>query len=251
MRLNQAMADFALLTFENQEWFMGHIGTGEYSIDLDAQTLVCAGQTYRVALLGTWSEELRTWMWGWGNSQTLPADHPVHAAAVALRGRAEELGMPELATRTFPTEGINDLQWHPAMGLASVATGLVGGTAMYSSGYPGGRAFMAVMDGPAPRSNPLKFPRFSTQAWDAAAASPTRAQDGVRHRETLRLYAIRRGLRWLDLPDGGMVLEWPGGSKAEMTFDDHGMETNLKLTIEPADDIPKLPFEEENAAKMG
>lgn len=241
--MNQAIADFALLTFENQEALMDLIGPSAWEADLTAATLTL-DRPYRIAFLGTWSEEADTFWWGWANtSQGLGADHPANAPVAALRARSGELGMPELAhDRPLPVADLNDLGWLPASGLASVAAGLLGANAVYSGPYPGGRAWFALLDAPPVRPNPVKFSRLSSLAFEAAASSP---QDvGVRHRNTVALYAARRGLGPQDRPDGGLDLVFPGGSRVECEFDEPGRLVNLRATLVADDVPPPLPFEE-------
>lgn len=240
--MNQAVADFALLTLENQAVLRDLVGPADCAADL-ARCSLTLGREFRIALLGSWAERTDTFLWGWANGGLgLGADHPVNAPVAALRERADGLGMPELAAdQAFPVAGINDLGWLPAAGLASVACGLLGAHGLCSAPYAGGRAWFVLLDAPPVQPNPVKLARLSTMAFEAAWASP---QDvGVRHRQTLALYASRRGLGPRDRADGDLDLVYPHGSLISCTFDDAGRLTHLEATLRGDDVPPPLPFE--------
>lgn len=239
--LNRAIADFALLTYENQETFNHRTGAGAFQLDLMTSQLELGGQVFRIAFLGTWSEITRTWMWGWANPSRQETDPVVVPVVKGLRDRARELGLHELEVPTFPTEDINDLDWHPAMGLVTVATSLLGGQAFHAASYHGGCAFVAVLDAPPAQADPVKFMRFSAMAWEAAAMSPTAGQDGVRHRHAVDTYARWRGLR-AEHAESAMRMHYPHGSLAEITFDELGRAVNTEVSMQPGDVPEPLPF---------
>lgn len=238
--MNQAIADFAMLTHENQQTFAWHTGPNPWAADVDTATLRL-DRDYRIALLGSHSEESQTWWWSWANTQYAGDTRPVIALAAALRERADQLHMPELtATEPFPVDGLNDLGWLPASGLASVAGHLLGAPALFSGSYPGGRIWLAVLDAPAPVADPVKFMRwFDMGAESARAFEP---QTGIRHRQMVELYGLRRGLQVSSTPET-TTLAWPGGSRVEVRYDELGRGADITSTLHSADVRPPLPHE--------
>src|SRR3954454_457002 len=91
-------AAYAAISAQQQETLVDFLPAADWSADLATGTYTQGEVTLKVALLGSFAEERRSWLWGWANPQFGP-DHPavVNAGVVGARLASPELTAPELA----------------------------------------------------------------------------------------------------------------------------------------------------------
>jgi hypothetical protein len=141
-------AAYAAIAAQQQEALADFLPAADWSADLAIGTYTQGDVTLRVALLGSFAEENRSWLWGWANPQFGP-EHPavVNPSAIGARLAVPELTAPEL-----------DLAWYdgPARSagdvVAMAATGLLGSPGTIPGRYDGGVAYFAIRDPGAPRA---------------------------------------------------------------------------------------------------
>lgn len=127
-RKNQKLADeYGFGSFER--WDIDQeIGELVFS-DGGVPKLVCS-----VTMLGSFSEQSETWMWGWGNSSLL---EPLTRDTNAVREYGEKNGIEDLtAERTPATEG-------EAWALSALACRILSGLGLYRG--PTGNGFVVMM----------------------------------------------------------------------------------------------------------
>jgi hypothetical protein len=212
-------AAYAAIAAQQQEALVDFLPAADWSADLATGTYTQGDVTLRVALLGSFAEESRSWLWGWANPQFGP-EHPavVNPSAAGTRLAVPELTAPEL-----------DLSWYdgPARSggdiIAMATTGLIGSPGAIPGGYEGGVAYFAIQDASAPVSawDPLTAPRMITSGLTLFPAD---------HRLTVTRYFSHHRLPYREtetsiramLPDGGVCTA---------DFDDD--DRFISLTIEP------------------
>jgi hypothetical protein len=153
-------AAYAAIAAQQQEALVDFLPAADWSADLATGTYKQGDVTLHVALLGSFAEENRSWLWGWANPQFGP-DHPavVNPSADGARLAIPELTAPEL-----------DLSWYdgPARSggdiIAMATTGLIGSPGAIPGSYEGGVAYFAIQDplAPVPGWDPLTAPRMIT-----------------------------------------------------------------------------------------
>src|SRR3569833_2326854 len=95
-------AAYAAISVQQQEALVDFLPAADWSADLTTGTYTQGEVTLKVALLGSFAEESRSWLWGWANPQFGP-DHPAVVNPSALGAR---LNIPELTAREL------DLSWY-------------------------------------------------------------------------------------------------------------------------------------------
>src|SRR3954452_16194657 len=148
-------AAYAAISAQQQEALVDFLPAADWSADLTSGTYTQGDVTLKVALLGSFAEQNRTWLWGWAN----PQFGPEHPAVAHPREIGERLSVPELTAPEL------DLGWYegPARGgdlVAMATTGLLGLPGTLPGRYDGGVAYFAVQDPAAPVAR-----------WDGASAA--------------------------------------------------------------------------------
>jgi hypothetical protein len=117
-------------------------GFREWGFDQGTQTLsfvLANGEPLHGVgvVVGSWSSENESWMWGWGNESVTPE---ARAATAPIRDGAENApGLAALRTRTFPC------RLELAVNLAVIASSRIGGEAVFGGSHSGGALFIAAM----------------------------------------------------------------------------------------------------------
>lgn len=193
-------AAYAAVAAQRQEALAEFLPTADWNADLAAGVFTQGDVTLRVALLGSYAEEKRSWLWGWAN----PRFGPEHPTVVDTRTMGARLGVPELTTPEL------DLTWYdgPAPNggdlIAMATTGLLGLPATIPGRYEAGVAYFAVRDPalPSPRWDSVTAPRMVTSGITLFPADHRLSvmrffsHHRLPYRETKRSITAR-------LPDGG------------------------------------------------
>lgn len=207
--LRKALDDFALLAVEGQDTLANQPGIdGPWEVDLEAGWLRIGQVTFEVALIGSSSSRDNSWMWGWCNRAFGP-QHPAVAPILVGRETARRVGVAEFALETFSLNGLSDYGMHPGSGVAFMAARLSGLTAIYCGPYDGGVAYFGIRGLELPPPDPVAFPRL-------AGMAGAFSED---HRQTIGQYGRMRGLNPTVPPEGGITLNYPGGSRLTCSFD--------------------------------
>src|ERR687896_1924364 len=119
-------AALSAVVLQQQEALAEFLPREDWSADLAARTYTSGGVTVRVALLGSYAVQERTWLWGWANPQFGP-DHPAVAPVLSVREMGERLSVPELTTPEVDLSGYEGPAAHGGELIAVVAAGLLGG----------------------------------------------------------------------------------------------------------------------------
>jgi hypothetical protein len=153
-------AAYAAISAQQQEALVDFLPAADWSADLTTGTYTQGDVTLKVALIGSFAEENRSWLWGWANPQFGP-DHP---AVVNASPAGARLNIPELTAREL------DLSWYdgPARSggdiVAMATTGLIGSPGAIPGSYDGGVAYFAIQDtsAPIPGWDSVSAPRMIT-----------------------------------------------------------------------------------------
>jgi hypothetical protein len=214
-------AAYAAIAAQQQEALVDFLPAADWSADLTTGTYTQGEVTLRVALLGSFAEEGRSWLWGWANPQFGP-DHPavVNPSAIGARLGVAELTEPEL-----------DLAWYegPARNggdmVAMATTGLIGSSGTIPGRYDGGVAYFAIQDPAAPIAgwDPITAARMITSGISLFPAD---------HRLTVTRFFSHHRLPYEEaeltitatLPEGGTCV-------AEFDDDDRFMSLSMELGV--------------------
>ncbi|HEX6472464.1 MAG TPA: hypothetical protein VF069_25450 [Streptosporangiaceae bacterium] len=219
-------AALGAVVLQQQEALAEFLPREDWSADLAARTYTSGGVTVRVALLGSYAVQERTWLWGWANPQFGP-EHPAVAPVLSVREMGERLGVPELTTPEVDLSGYDGPAAHGGELIAVVAAGLLGGGGYIGAGYDGGSAYLHVDDPQVPRAiwDVVTVPRLIINASTLFPGDPalTLARFLSHHRVTYRQ------------SPGGTDVRLPGGGAAHAVFDESGRFTNWNVdAVAPA-----------------
>ena len=174
---------------------------------------------WKAEVLGTESEESRTWLWAWANeASNIPAQQ--QTASLRLKTLGEGHGIDVL------TEPVISLEHGNGHAFASIAVGEGLGKAYYRGPYVGGAVFLLITD------ERLQFnvdePLQRILAVFPQAISAMEIAD---HREALRSYLKYYGLEPVD-EDNALILRRQGRELLRAEFDEFGRLRELKGTLE-------------------
>jgi hypothetical protein len=213
-------AAYAAISAQQQEALVDFLPAADWSADLATGTYTQGDVTLKVALLGSFAEENRSWLWGWANPQFGP-DHPavVNPSAIGARLAVPELTVAEL-----------DLSWYegPARSggdiVAMATTGLIGSPGAIPGSYEGGVAYFAIQDAsaPVPGWDPLTAPRMITSG---LTLFPTD------HRLTVAKYFSHHHLPYRET-ETSIIASVPGGGECLAEFD--GSDRFVSMSMELA-----------------
>ncbi len=149
-KLRQLFETHGFMSMRKQRAFAQFLGNHawEYvkadgTISLPAQGKEAAPRVYPVQVLGTESEQARTWLWAWSNPESAFPPEQLQAAE-RLRQYGEEHGIEEL---TVPRLPLDRVQGHL---LASLALGVLDYPAYYRGGVSGTHLVCLLSDTPEP-----------------------------------------------------------------------------------------------------
>ncbi|AIR96452.1 DUF6882 domain-containing protein [Streptomyces glaucescens] len=173
----------------------------------------------RVAVLGTYDMEERSWMWGWANPGLRGTDVVAPATAVERYGRAH--GIPELTADVLALSGFDDPR-RAAELLAFTGMGVAGAPGYI--GVPAGPATQVYFlpdDTQVPRAalDPVALPRTLLTGAGLIGHAPRRVVAGYfdHHGVPQRAEGER------------IVAELPGGDAVEVAFDAHGRIAGISV----------------------
>jgi hypothetical protein len=183
MTLEDLLIKHGAASFDKQIYFDAMLGKAGWGIDLSTGVIGFRRPHEDVLqlnfqVLGTESDDSRSWLWAWANTgQGFGPDLLV--AANELRGFGEKHAVSELNTPELPlSERVNGAR------LSAIASGVCRAGCTFRASYPGGRLFLLIRDPrfKRPVSQPIQrilraFPLFLA---DGAVAD---------HRAALLAYA--------------------------------------------------------------
>ncbi|MFF5705559.1 DUF6882 domain-containing protein [Streptomyces sp. NPDC012794] len=186
------------------EALTGFLPEGPWTADLPSCLYRQGGRELRVAVLGTYDMDERSWMWGWANPGLRGSEVVALTAAIERYGRAH--GIPELTAEVVDLSGFEDPRRAAEM-LAFTGMGVTGAPGyMGLPAGPGTQVYFLPDDPQVPRAGlePAGLPRtLLTGAGLIGRSAPHVVggyfdHHGVPHRtEGDRILA--------DLPGGGAV----------------------------------------------
>jgi hypothetical protein len=221
---NRLGAALGAVVLQQQEALAEFLPRADWSADLAARTYTSGGATVRVALLGSYAVQERTWLWGWANPQFGP-DHPAVAPVLSVREMGERLSVPELTTPEVDLSGYEGPAAHGGELIAVVAAGLLGGGGYIGAGYDGGSAYLHVDDPQVPRA-----------IWDAVSV-PRLIINAVTlfphdHTLTLARFLSHHRVAYRQTQQATEV-RLPGGDRGRAIFDETGRFTNWENGLSP------------------
>ncbi len=140
---------YAVASFDKQLHLQEVFGKQRgWSFDLNASTLTLSDmQPFHIQLLGTESEQSKTWLWAWANTESgIP---PVALeAAEQLRTFGTNYNIRQFtASELLITENDNGFYF------SLIASGLLGADSFYRASYDGGALYMLLQDQAYPRTS--------------------------------------------------------------------------------------------------
>ncbi|MFI8183962.1 hypothetical protein OG539_06910 [Actinacidiphila glaucinigra] len=206
---------------EQLEALTGFLPEGPWTADLPSCVYRQGGLELRVAVLGTYDTEERSWMWGWANPGL--AGTPVVALAEEAERFGRAHGIAEFTAEEIDLSGFAD----PRRAAETLAFGGMGVTR--SPGYigvsagPGTRVYFLPDDTRVPRAalDPVALPRTLMTGAGLIGHSPRRVVTG---------YLDHHGIPRRE-SDRQVVAALPGGDAAEIDFDSAGRIAAVRLTV--------------------
>ncbi|HEY7488276.1 MAG TPA: hypothetical protein VH912_27790 [Streptosporangiaceae bacterium] len=218
-------AALSAVVLQQQEALAEFLPREDWSADLAARTYTSGGVTVRVALLGSYAAQERTWLWGWANPQFGP-DHPAVVPVLSVREMGERLGIPELTTPEVDLSRYDGPAAHGGELIAVTAAGLLGGGGYIGAGYDGGSAYLHVDDPQVPRAiwDAVSVPRLIINAVTLFPDDP-----GL----TLARFLSHHRVPYRQAP-GATDVRLPGGGTARALFDEMGRFVNWQANLTAA-----------------
>jgi hypothetical protein len=212
-------AAYAAVAAQQQEVLTDFLPATDWTTDLTAGTYTRGDVTLHVALIGSFAEKDRGWLWGWAN----PQFGPEHPAVLNPRPMGSRLGVPEMTSPEL------DLAWYegPAGNggdlVAMVTACLLGLNGTIPGRYDGGVAYFAVRD-----------PAVPTAGWDPVTA-PRLITGGVSLFPTDPRLTVMRFFSHHRLPyrqsETSITANLPDGGTCVAEFDERDRLTDLSMTV--------------------
>jgi len=209
----------AAASFDKQQHLDNLVGGLDWHFDL-AGHLLSFGDRFRwqAQLLGTESEDTKTWFWGWANPS--PGITPsLLQAATALKELGEQRLIDEL---TEPQLSLEEFNGHF---LTLIASGICQANASYYAPYEGGAAHLLIKDDrfPPPTEPPLvRIASLFPQAISAIAIP--------NHKLALAGYLEYYGLDARAEGDA-LVVQEEDAPMLKAAFDEHDRLTRLEMNL--------------------
>jgi len=223
MSLLPAHATYCVpFAFDRQLFLAELIGDFNWSYDLQAG-LLSFGNRYQwhTQVLGTESDESRTWLWAWANKASNIPDHLLQASRI-MRAFGEQHEFPELTSHEVPLDEID------AHFLALIASGVCRANGYYRGPYEGGAVFLLIQDDSYPCNMELPLTRIATVFPQAISALEI-----PNHRLALLSYLASYGI--LGRSDGKKIIVEEGGeARLTATFDEQNRLIKLDARLDAA-----------------
>ncbi|MGI5157499.1 DUF6882 domain-containing protein [Microbispora sp. CA-102843] len=194
------------------------IGEHNWAVDITTGTITFGESlSFPIQLLGTESDDDRTWLWAWANTRSNIPHELVHAVAW-LREYGHRHHIPELTEATLP---LDHADGHT---LALLSAGLTG-LCYYRGPYQGGAAYFLLQNVPhsvlAPTGPEDVVPVLSQimEMYD------------LDHRTLVENFLIQQGWH-VQTTQATLVGRHPGGSNLHLEFDEHGRAGGIRLTFQ-------------------
>ncbi|WP_169238292.1 DUF6882 domain-containing protein [Candidatus Roseilinea sp. NK_OTU-006] len=145
-------------SFDKQIYLDAMLGKCGWAFDLNSGVLAfrrphAEDLQLNVQVLGTESEDSRTWLWGWANPSNIPAALLKSANELRAFGAADDV--PELTTPELPiTPEVNPQH------IAMVACGVQRAGCFFRAPYPRGALYLLIKDPRYKRSVARPIPRI-------------------------------------------------------------------------------------------
>jgi hypothetical protein len=196
---------------------------GPWTADLSACLYRQGELELRVAVLGTYDMEERSWMWGWANPGLRGTDVVAPTAEVERYGR--ERGIAELTAEHLDLSGFEDPR-RAAETLAFTGMGVTG-----APGYigvpagPGTQVYFLPDDPRVPRAglDPVTLPRTLLTGAGLIGYSARQVVDGY-----FGHHGVPRRVE-----DDRIVADLPGGNTVEIGFDTAGRIAGVGVKVLP------------------
>lgn len=154
----------AIAAFQKQMRLAKLVGKLDWGFSLETGRLSFAGKHhFAVQVLGTESEEGKTWLWSWANRDSgIPA--PLLKAALKLKEIGAQRGLVSFAAPQLP------LQMADGYVYAMIASGIFGQHGYYRGPYDGGAIYLLITDPRFPAGEPPDAPTAVTVITQAIAS---------------------------------------------------------------------------------
>jgi Family of unknown function (DUF6882) len=209
----EALAQHVIAAMSRQLALADLIGSRSWEVDIQAGTVRFGSDlSYGIQLLGTESEQDRSWLWAWANTQSnLPP--AVLQAAGWLRGYGQQSAIAELVEPMFSLDRADGHQ------LALLASGLTG-RCYYRGPYEGGALFFLLEGVPAEVLAPARPERAVMAITQVLQAFP------VDHRTAVQSFLHQQGWRVEEAVDS-VTGRHPDGLVLRAVLDQRGRITSL------------------------
>jgi hypothetical protein len=223
--LNAWIAAHLAVTIEGQAHLAQLIGSdapGRWEASLSEGILTLDQTDLEFALLGSYSEEDGSWLWSWANPG-LDRSAIAIQRALPLKAFGAEFGLWEFSEDTFNISGVVDFGMTAGSSLTSVAAPQIGGGAIFSGSYPGGRFYVIVTDQRLARFGPsaVSAPKYFTRAVSYGLGH---------HRELVETYAAIHQLQMMETEDT-VRLGFPDKSHLDVSFDGYERMTKIHANL--------------------
>ncbi len=143
-KFNDLFLKHGAAAYDKQLYLQAQFGKAGWAFDLNSGVLAFRRPhedplQLSVQVLGTESEETKTWLWSWANNSAVPPT--LMASALQLKQLGESQGIEEFASPELPiTPEVN-----PAR-ISLVASGILRASAWFRAPYPRGAAWLLIKD---------------------------------------------------------------------------------------------------------
>lgn len=219
---DELYTEFVMSSFERQLQLADLHGSDSWDFDMDrGEILFNDAVPYKVQILGTESEESRTWLWAWANTASQIPESLLRAAG-DLRSFGAEHGIAELTEEKLPLDRADG---HT---IALVGLGLCNAQAYYRCPYDGGAMFVLITD----ESLPVKADKSLLKVSLRIPQAITDLEIPDQKAATIA-YCRRRGIAFEEHDNGLNVTD--GQSTLTIEFDELKRLTGISGTLQSLD----------------
>lgn len=166
-------------------------------------------------VLGSESEESKTWLWAWANGASGFTDESL-VGVRKLQKLGKSKGIVELVTPEIPFDEFDGNFW------SVIASGLIDADAYFRAPYPGGALYLVIQDATFERSEERTLARLATVFPQAIAAFPME-----NHARALASYASYLDLNH-EITGRKLLVSDKHGGQLEAQFDQRNRLEKLK-----------------------
>jgi len=213
---------YAFASFDKQVHLRELFGQERtWAFDMNPGTIRFEGlPPYRVQILGTESDQSKTWLWAWANTESQIPEQLLDASHLMRRFGEEQQIKALTAAELLITEVVNGFNF------SMVASGLYNADAFYRAPYEGGALYLLVKDAGFERS--MENPVMRISRIIPAALKKLTIEN---HRLAVASY-----LQWynfsLEPPQNGAVVGHSTiGESVTVKFDNKGNYKNISTEI--------------------